>query len=76
MEIEGGAKLHGATVESFGDHRIAMAFAILATFADGTSHICDTDCVATSYPGFYETLRKLAKSEPSGIPVISSLRAD
>lgn len=76
MEIEGGAKLHGATVESFGDHRIAMAFAILATFADGTSHIRDTDCVATSYPGFYETLRKLAKPEPSGIPVISSLRAD
>ena len=62
MEIEGGAKLHGAEVESFGDHRIAMAFAILATFAEGTSLIRDTDCVATSYPGFYDTLRRLAKS--------------
>ncbi len=60
MEIEGGAKLHGAEVESFGDHRIAMAFAILATFAEGTSTIRDTDCVATSYPGFYDTLRKFA----------------
>ena len=76
MEIEGGAKLRGATVESFGDHRIAMAFAILATFADGPSHIRDTACVDTSYPGFYEMLRKLAKPEPSEIPVISSLRPE
>ncbi len=76
MEIEGGAKLHGATVESFGDHRIAMAFAILATFADGPSLIRDTACVDTSYPGFYETLRKLAKPDPSEIPVVSSLRAE
>ncbi len=76
MEIEGGAKLRGAAVESFGDHRIAMASAILATFADGTSHIRDTACVDTSYPGFYEMLRKLAKPEPSEIPVISSLRPE
>ncbi len=74
MEIEGGATLHGASVESFGDHRIAMAFAILATFAEGPSLIRDTDCVATSYPGFYDTLRRLAKPTPTGIPVISSLR--
>ncbi len=76
MEIEGGAKLRGATVESFGDHRIAMAFAILATFAEGASHIRDTACVDTSYPGFYEMLHKLAKPEPSEIPVISSLRPE
>ena len=76
MEIEGGAKLHGAEVESFGDHRIAMAFAILALFAEGQSLIKNTDCVNTSYPGFYETLRKLAKSTRSAIPVISSLRTD
>jgi 3-phosphoshikimate 1-carboxyvinyltransferase len=74
MEIEGGAALHGAEVESFGDHRIAMAFAILAMFAEGRSLIRDTDCVNTSYPGFYDTLRRLSKSTPSDIPVISSLR--
>ncbi len=61
MEIEGGVKLHGADVTSFGDHRIAMAFAILASFAEGASIIRDTDCVATSYPGFYDALRNLAK---------------
>ena len=76
MEIEGGTTLHGASVESFGDHRIAMAFAILATFAEGPSFIRDTDCVATSYPGFYERLRKLSKTTPSGIRVISSMRAE
>jgi 3-phosphoshikimate 1-carboxyvinyltransferase len=74
MEIEGGAEVHGAEVESFGDHRIAMAFAILAMFAEGRSVIRDTDCVNTSYPGFYDTLRRLSKSTPSDIPVISSLR--
>jgi len=74
MEIQGGAKLYGAEVESFGDHRIAMASAILALFAEGPSVIRDTDCVNTSYPGFYETLERLSNSTPSDIPVISSLR--
>jgi len=76
MEIDGGATLHGAEVGSFGDHRIAMASAILALFAAGPSLIKDTDCVNTSYPGFYETLRKLSRSTRSDIPVISSLRAE
>ncbi len=73
MEIEGGATLHGAEVGSFGDHRIAMASAILALYADGPSVIKDTDCVNTSYPGFYAKLRELAQSTRSEIPVISSL---
>lgn len=76
MEIEGGAELHGANVESYGDHRIAMAFAVLASFAHGPSFIRDTDCVNTSYPGFYDTLKKLAKSRRQEIPVISSLRGE
>ena len=75
MEIEGGAPLFGAEVESFGDHRIAMASAILALYATGPSLIKDTDCVNTSYPGFYAKLRELSKSTRSGIPVISSMRA-
>ena len=76
MEIEGGATLHGANVESYGDHRIAMAFAILASFAQGPSFIRDTDCVATSYPGFLDTLKKLSKPTRSEIPVISSMRSE
>lgn len=75
MEIQGGAELRGAVVESFGDHRIAMASAILAMFAGGRSVIKDTDCVNTSYPGFYTTLRGILDASGSErIPVISSLR--
>jgi len=74
LEIVGGAPLRGARLESFGDHRIAMAFAIAGLFAEGETIIDDVDCVATSYPTFYETLERIMKPprEPQ-IPVISSL---
>jgi 3-phosphoshikimate 1-carboxyvinyltransferase len=62
MKIQGGCALHGADVTSEGDHRIAMASAILGMFADGTTTVRDTDCVDTSYPGFYDTLQRLSKS--------------
>lgn len=57
MEIEGGHPLHGATLDSFGDHRIAMAFAIAGLFADGGTRILNTACVNTSYPGFAHHLQ-------------------
>jgi 3-phosphoshikimate 1-carboxyvinyltransferase len=57
MEITGTKRLRGAELPSFGDHRIAMAFAIAGLFADGETIIQDVECVATSYPGFEETLR-------------------
>ncbi len=60
MEIEGGAPLHGARITSYGDHRIAMAFAIAGLFADGETIIEDTACVATSYPGFEDHLALFA----------------
>jgi len=52
MEIEGGKPLHAAVIDSHGDHRIAMAFAIAGLFAEGETVIKNTDCVNTSYPGF------------------------
>jgi 3-phosphoshikimate 1-carboxyvinyltransferase len=52
MEITGGKPLHAATIDSGGDHRIAMAFAIAGLFADGETIIKNTECVNTSYPGF------------------------
>lgn len=61
LEITGSTRLRGATVESFGDHRIAMAFAIAGLLASGETHIRDTECVATSYPGFAQTLQKVQK---------------
>jgi 3-phosphoshikimate 1-carboxyvinyltransferase len=61
MEIEGGGDYHGADVESFGDHRIAMACAVLGMFREGQTTVRDTDCVNTSYPGFYEQLQRFLK---------------
>jgi 3-phosphoshikimate 1-carboxyvinyltransferase len=46
-------------LESFGDHRIAMAFSVAALRADGDTVINDANCVAISYPMFYEQLEKL-----------------
>lgn len=63
MEIQGGAPLHGTTLPSYGDHRIAMACAIAGLFAEGTTLIEDTDCIATSYPDFETVLHALALKE-------------
>jgi 3-phosphoshikimate 1-carboxyvinyltransferase len=62
MKIQGGCALHGADVTSEGDHRIATSSAILGMFAEGPTTIRDVECVATSYPGFYETLQRLSKA--------------
>ena len=58
-KIPGGQKLHGAEIESFGDHRIAMAFAIAAVRAEGETVIRNSECVAISYPGFFSDLEGL-----------------
>jgi 3-phosphoshikimate 1-carboxyvinyltransferase len=47
-----GGRLHGGTVDSHGDHRIAMAFAVAAQRADGPVVVQDVANVATSFPGF------------------------
>jgi len=52
----GRSKLTGAAVRSFGDHRIAMAFAIAGLFAKGETEIEDPNCVGVSFPGFFEVL--------------------
>lgn len=48
--------LHGAVIETFHDHRIAMAFAVAGLFADGETQIAGGECAAVSFPGFFETL--------------------
>jgi 3-phosphoshikimate 1-carboxyvinyltransferase len=56
LYVPGPQRLRGARVESAGDHRIAMAFACAAMFADGITEIGDPDCVDVSFPGFFELL--------------------
>jgi len=58
LEIYGGAPLMGAALKSYGDHRIAMAFAIAGLFADRETIIEDAECIATSYPGFDQQLQR------------------
>ena len=60
MIIQGGAVLKPTGgVRSYGDHRIAMTMAILATYATEKMLINNVACVDTSYPGFWNDLRKL-----------------
>ncbi len=61
MIINGGAPLHGTTVDSHLDHRIAMSFAIAALIADGETQIKGSDVVTISYPAFYKDLAELTR---------------
>jgi len=56
MTIAGGP-LRGGSVDSLGDHRIAMAFAVAGQCATGDVRIADIDNVATSFPGFDALVR-------------------
>jgi 3-phosphoshikimate 1-carboxyvinyltransferase len=76
MTIYGGGRLNGATLPSFGDHRIAMAFAIAGLFASGSTVIEDVGCIRTSYPQFESILMHLQRGDRTlrhPTPVISSL---
>lgn len=58
--INGGCRLRGgARVESYGDHRMAMAMAVMALYAEGKMTIRNIACVATSYPEFWNHLRRI-----------------
>lgn len=54
-----GGELGGGEIDSFGDHRIAMAFASIASRANSTITISDTAAVSTSFPGFVECLTSI-----------------
>jgi 3-phosphoshikimate 1-carboxyvinyltransferase len=64
MTIHGGKPLRGGSVRSFADHRVAMALAIAGLASGGAVHIDDADCVAISFPSFFDLLGRLAC--PSG----------
>lgn len=56
MVIPGRQKFHAATLDSRGDHRIAMAFAVAALRGDGESVIQGAEAAAVSFPEFWDTL--------------------
>jgi 3-phosphoshikimate 1-carboxyvinyltransferase len=59
--VAGRTRLRGARVSSFGDHRIAMAFAVAALLAEGETEIEGADCVAVSFPEFFELLESVVE---------------
>ena len=59
MVIHGGTPLHGAVIDSFLDHRIAMSFTVAALCASGETTILGRECVDISYPDFYKDLASL-----------------
>jgi 3-phosphoshikimate 1-carboxyvinyltransferase len=61
LKIPGGQSLHGAELQSFGDHRIAMAFSIAALRAQGETLIHGSQCAAISYPEFFSVLKSLVE---------------
>ena len=75
LEIDGGKPLKAARLQSYGDHRIAMAFAIAGLFAVGETVIEDVECVNTSYPGFEADLKRFQSKQITDVqtPVISSM---
>jgi 3-phosphoshikimate 1-carboxyvinyltransferase len=61
LTVPGGQKLHGAEIDSFGDHRIAMAFAVAALRAEGATCIKGASAATISFPTFFEALETLVQ---------------
>ncbi len=60
--VEGGRPLAGTAVDAAGDHRTAMSLAVAGLFAQGTTRIRGAECVAKSFPDFFERLAGIAGS--------------
>jgi 3-phosphoshikimate 1-carboxyvinyltransferase len=67
LVVEGGTRPPAGPVTTEGDHRIAMAFAVLGTVPDARIRVDDMACAAVSFPGFSETLRSMTTGRTSGI---------
>ncbi len=61
--VEGPKRLHGASTENYGDHRIAMSFAIAGLIADGVTTIYDAKCIEISFPEFIKLIRMVCGEE-------------
>jgi 3-phosphoshikimate 1-carboxyvinyltransferase len=58
LQLRGKQRLRGARVESFDDHRIAMAFAVAGLMAEGETEIGGADAASVSLPEFYQLLQR------------------
>src|SRR5207302_6474785 len=60
-DITGPVRLQGARVDSFGDHRVAMALAVAGLLAEGETEVEGAECVSISYPRFWDDLESLCR---------------
>ena len=61
LAVAGPTQLHGALIDSHGDHRIAMAFSVAALITEGETEIMGAECVAISFPEFFTLLESSSK---------------
>ena len=61
LRLRGEQRLLGASIDSFDDHRIAMAFGVLGALPGNDIRVRGPECVAVSFPGFWEQLARLAR---------------
>ena len=61
LKVHGRTQLRGAMLDSYGDHRIAMAFAVAALTAKGDSEIAGAEAVGVSFPEFFTLLESLVE---------------
>lgn len=61
LRVSGRARLQGAKIDPRGDHRIAMAFAVAGLLAEGETEIADSQCVAVSFPEFFDLLETVVE---------------
>ncbi|MCR5639990.1 MAG: 3-phosphoshikimate 1-carboxyvinyltransferase [Lachnospiraceae bacterium] len=62
MMITGGKPLHGASIQTYLDHRIAMAFTIASLLCEDENSLDHPDCVTISYPNFYQDINRLLQN--------------
>jgi len=61
LRVAGPTQLRGAAIDAHGDHRLAMAFTVAGLVAAGETEIKDPDCVAVSFPGFFDLLESVVE---------------
>jgi 3-phosphoshikimate 1-carboxyvinyltransferase len=61
LRVPGNQRLHGAEIDSGGDHRIAMAFSVAALRADGESVIHGAEAAQISFPEFFKMLESVTE---------------
>jgi 3-phosphoshikimate 1-carboxyvinyltransferase len=63
LAIRGRQRLQGAVIKTYGDHRIAMAFAVAGLVAEGETLIEGAECAGVSFPGFFQIMETLRRGQ-------------